>query len=598
MVASMRCLLFAQSIAQDSVGLRSSFLRPLVLPCLLSSLASSPFSLRESTLKDVSACLLQQPNNIMAFAGLPQWQTALLSLLTDVHYDVVKDIGGLDKREASEGEQIESVTVGGESLGRLMWHEDVTMRADYQQQRSVYSYVHNIFAVIHYRAFLTVPSAPTPSATSSLSFSSLLCSTMDSLFTFAGPRITTQRTAFLILSSLLNLIDSNVTKRSVLHSSDMQSADWRNLSALLAILRAYIFHCHHWDATDGDLRTPSAAQSSTRMVLHHCRFRHPSFTPFQSLLEAKPASLHTVGVHFGDGAAADLPLVKRVLGILEAVRVDSPPEATVHFSGCSDDDRLYLQSLYHYHVFFQSSYDLLIDLQQRFQQHGTIDQRKLQEAVVALTEAEDARARRDRAPSRMSRLVRGSPRSSVGDERASRMKTEMSRTLAVRPVSPSVYGSPISGRRLSVLRPSENDDRLSSPLSVRRQLHSELAKEKSTTPGSHVSLPQHTPSPNSPTHSAASSGAASKDHKRGSSDSLLPTELYTLTVQITPESGEEALMEKRQGSYVSTEKLDSDDDKSLNNEQSGSRDHKDSWSLNGPLRGDVDGLQAVPPVTP
>ena len=611
MIASMRCLLFAQSIAQDTAGLRSSFLRPFVLPCLLSSLAFSPFSLRESTLKDVSACLLQQPNNIMAFASLPQWQTLLLALLTDIHYDVVKDIGGMDRREVSDGEEIESVTVGGESVGRIVWHEDVTMRADYQLQRSVYSYVHNMFAIVHYRAFLTVPSASSPSASSPLSFTSVLCSTLDSLFTFAGPRITTQRTAFLMLSTLLNLIDANVTKRAVLYSSDTHSADWRNLSALLSILRAYTFHCHHWIATDSDTHTYLAAQSNIRMVLYQCKFRHPSFIPFHSLLDSKPVTLDTVGVHFDEeGAAADLPLVKRVLGILEAVRVDAPSDATVHFRGCSEDDRMYLLSLYHYYVFFESSFDFLAGLQERLQMDDTINIRKLREAVVAFMEAEDAKMKRDAVTNKkLNKLPRkDSPRSSVvSDDRSNRLKTEMSRTVTASaprdsPLQP--YGTPTS-KRLSITRRSEQEDRYRSPAGVRRQLHSELAKEKSTTIGSHISLPQHTPpTPDSPTHSNASSNVESAQHKRGSSDSL-KTELYSklstrAEVQLARECSEETLVGQRQGSYVSTEKsADSDEDRSVNDEErSGSRGHKDSWSVNGAGGGDGDGLQIVLPTTP
>ena len=614
MINSMRCLLFAQSIAQDTVGLRSSYLRPFVLPCLLSSLAFSPFALRETTLKDLSACLLQQPNNIMAFASLPQWQTLLLSLLTDVHYDVVKDIGGLDKRDVSDREEVESVLVGGESVGRIVWHEDVTMRADYQPQRSVYQHVHNMFAIVHYRSFLTVPSASSPSASSPLSFTSLLCSTLDSLFTFAGPRITTQRTAFLMLSTLLNLIDANIAKRSILHSSDTHTADWRNLSALLSILRAYAFHCHHWIATDSDTHTYLAAQSNIRMVLYQCKFRHPSFTPFLSLLEAKPTTVDTVGVHFDEeGAAADLPLVRRVLSILQTLRVDLPPDATGQVRGGSDDDRLYLLSLYHYNMFFESSHDFLAGLQERLQMDDTINIRMLREAVVAFMEAEEAKVKRELTASKKFKLAKmesspkGSPRGSLTDDRANRMRVEMSRTMTApqRESPPSFLSTPIN-KRLSITRRSEQEDRFLTPVSVRRQLHSELAKEKSTTTvGSHISLQQHSPpTPDSPTNSDKSSNASTtaeaKEHKRGLSDSLLQSELYSkLSVQLTREASEDLTVGQRQGSYVSTEKTDSDEDRSRNDdEQSGSRDNKDSYSLNGPASADGDGLQPVPPFTP
>ena len=602
MITSMRCLLFAQSIEQDTVGLRSSFFRPFVLPCLLSSLALSSFSLRESTLKDLAACLLQQPNNIMAFACLPQWQTLLLSLLTDVHYDVVKDIGGLHRAEASDGEEIESVTVGGESVGRIVWHEDVTMRADYQQQRSVYSYVHNMFAVIHYRAFLTVPSAASPTASSSLSFNTLLCSTLDSLFTFAGPRITTQRTALLMLSTLLNLIDANITKRSVLNSSDTHSADWRNLSALLAILRAYAFHCHHWIATDSDTHTYVTQQSNIRMVLYQCKFRHPSFTPFQSLLDSKPPTADLVGVHFDEeGAAADLPLVRRVLAILEALRLDVPPDGTAHFRGCSEEDRLYLSSLHHYYLFFESSHAFLAGLQERLQADDTINIRRLREAVIAFLEQEDAKLKREREASKKSKLLRtegSGSRSSVSDDRASRVKLEVSRTMLARDSPPSSNATPT--RRISVTRRSEQEGSFRTPPApIRRQLHSELVKEKSITVASHVSLPQHTPpSPHSLTHS----NTAGKEHKRTSSDSLTQPELYSklslrVGEQVRRDSSEDAQARPRQseaGSYVSTEKLDSDgEDRSINDaEQSGSRENKDSWSLN--VNGDSYALQVVP----
>ena len=607
MIASLRCLLFGQSIAQDAFGLRSNFLRPSVLPCLLSSLACSSFSLRDATLKDLAACLLQQSNNILALASLPHWQTLLLQLLTDVHYDVVKDIGGLDKREASDGEEIESVTAEGESVGRIVWHEDVTTRADYAPQRSVYSYVHNMFAIVHYRAFLTVASS------SPLSFTSLLCATLDALFTSAGPRVATQRTAFLLLTTLLNLIDANVAKRCVLQSTSAQSADWRNLSALLSVLRAYTFYCHHWIATDGDYShayVGAQQPPAVRMVLYQCKFRHPSFVPFHALLDARPVKLDTVGVHFDEeGAAADLPLVKRALRILQAVRLDAPPEATERFRAASDEDRAYLQSLHQHYTVFEASVDFLAGLQERLQMDDTINIRRLSEAVLAFIEAEEAKAKRDggRKSHKLAPAApkKDSPRGSVLDERGSRSNLEVSRTATAttpRGSTPS-YSTPVN-KRMSVTRGSELG-RYSSPASpagVRRQLHSELAREKSTTLASHVSLPQRTPS-DSPRHSAALSTTESAPvHKRASSDSL-PDAYSKLSLtatdeqQLTREHSGDAADGQRQGSFVSTEKLDSDEDRSVNeaDERSGS---KNSWSINGPAGGEADGLQVGPPCTP
>ena len=378
MSATLRALLFAPLVHQQPgmVGLRTPFLRPYVLPPLFSCLSHAPFTLRAVALKDISSCLLN-PANVSCLASLPSWQSSLLSLLTDVHYSVVRDIGGLDRRDSptfDEGEEV-AIEVAGVVHGRLVWHEDVTSREDYAPQRAVYQYAHNIFAVVHYRTFLTSPSFPT-----------LFASTLDQLFTFGGPRISTQRTAVLLLHTLLNLVDRNVSKRAIMTSCNTQAVEWRNFAALLSIVRVYVFLCHQWTATDNDTHTYTSPASHIRFVVYHCKFRHPAFVPFAHLMQTTAsAASDTLGVHFDDEwAATDAPLIQRVLGIMQELKLDEPPPPNAY----SEVDRQQLQALYAQFCFFDAALEFLLALQGR-----THAVKPLREAVVHFLEEEGRKAK-------------------------------------------------------------------------------------------------------------------------------------------------------------------------------------------------------------
>ena len=384
MSATLRALLFSPLVHQQPgmVGLRTPFLRPHALPALFACLSHTPFTLRAVVLKDVSSCLLN-PANVSCLASLPSWQSSLLSLLTDVHFTVVRDIGGLDHPRHSptldDGEEV-AIEVAGVVHGRLIFHEDVTSREDYAPQRAVYQFVHNIFAVVHYRTFLTSTTFPT-----------LFASTLDQLFTFGGPRVATQRTAVLLVHTLLNLIDRNVAKRAIMTSCNTASVEWKNFAALLSIVRVYVFLCHHWIATDTDSHTYTSPASHIRMVVYQCKFRHPAFVPFAHLMQSSAsAASDTLGVHFDEeGAAADAPLVQRVLGIMQELKLDEPPPP----SGYSDADRTQLQQLHSQFCFFDAALEFLTQLQARLQSHDVLPIKALREAVVGFMEEEQRKAK-------------------------------------------------------------------------------------------------------------------------------------------------------------------------------------------------------------
>ena len=395
MLGTMKALLWSPTLhlLPGLVGLRTPFLRPYVLPALLTVLIHASFALRADVLKDISSCLLN-PQNVGALASIPQWQTLLFTLLTDLHYSVVRDIGGIDRRDTpdpDEGEEVE-LSVGGVVEGKMIWHEDVTCREDYVPQRSVYQFVHNIFAVVHYRQFLVVSSFPT-----------LFASTLDQLFTFGGPRVATQRTAVLLLHTLLNLIERNVTKRLIMTSCDQHSTEWKNFHALLTAVKVYVFLCHHWIATDTDTSTYLTPTSNVRMALYQCKFRHPGFVPFAHLMSISgSSSSDTLGVHFDEeGAAADAPLVQRVLGIMQELGLDQPPSNV----GYNDADKHALQVLHGHFCFFDSALDFLSTLQARLQSNDSLPIKLLKDAVVQFID-EEAKRVKDANTNKVSRYIR------------------------------------------------------------------------------------------------------------------------------------------------------------------------------------------------
>ena len=433
MIATMRTLLFSPSLhlPPGMVGLRTPFLRPYALVPLLTALQHATFALCESVLKDVSSCLLN-PSNVAAIASLPQWQSLLFGLLTQVHYVIVQDIGGMGKRESGgldDGEEVE-YDVGGVVQAKLMWHVDVTTRGDYKEQRSVYSFIHNIFAVVHYRTFLT-----------SRAFVPLLSSTLDQLFTFGGPRVATQRTAVLVLHTLLSLIEKNVAKRAILTSADTQSVEWKNLAGLLSVIKVYLFLCHHWVATDTDAHTYLVPAASVRMALYQCRFRHPAFVPFAHLIATSASSAgDTVGVHFDeDGVAVDAPLVTRLLAIMQALSLDQPPTDAYR-----EVDRVALQALYTQWLLFDSSAEFLHGLQERRQSKDSMPIRSMKEAVVQFIDDEAKRAK-DVTKGRRRKARDASAASYAGRSRADSRSTESSSVALPSPFTTPTKRSTVRG---------------------------------------------------------------------------------------------------------------------------------------------------------
>ena len=497
MVESMRIVLFSPSLAQELglVGLRTAFLRPLVLPALLNCLTHAAFPLRESTLKDLSACLLQNAANVGALSTLSHWQTMLFSLLTDVEYALVRDIGGLEREGSSDSECEQLLPASSAMQGRgITWHEDVTSRADYAAQRACYSYVHNILATMHYRAFC-----------SSSAFTSTLCGSIDQLFAFAGPRVSTQKTAMLLFFSLLSLIEKNVARRSVLRPSQASGGqDWLNLRQLLNVIRCYVFYCHHWIPTDTDTHTYIHSSSpSVRMVLYQCKFRHPAFVPFAQLMAAAASPspvFDTLGVHFDErDAAADLPLLRRVLVLLVSMRLDVSPLAagSPHMEDTTAADREELLSLHHECRFFVDSLEFLLGLQSRLQERlqysGTMGIAMLREAVVAFVEEEAAKQRKEReARGKQAKTGRQHRIASTGKRDGSPSASLDSATQS----SPSsVPQRPPSTPLRQTLHSSASDlsPQLGNTPTVRRQLHNELQSAAST----HLAAPvtRRAPSP-------------------------------------------------------------------------------------------------------
>ena len=352
-------LLLAENLRDPTqslhVGLRSPFRRPQILPALLTALSFAPHTLRADTLRDLCACLLNQASNCKFFADVADWQTLLFCLLLDVPSDVVREQWGkMTEREREDQVRREretyNVTPASVSMSTAS-RASQSQRSEVETaQLSVFQYVFNVFAIVHSHAF-----------SSSTNFQRLLCSTLDQLYALTGPGDDPQNIAQMIFHTLINLIDRSIRKKTLFTSNDTRQASWQNLSHLLTLIATYLFACANWQLSMSPIL---GAVATTRMIIIRAKYKHRSFVAFNEAAE--------YGVHFnGDGHAADVEIVKRVISLMTLLKLDNPDLPDYH--DVSSSDRTILSGLHNEFVFYTASLPLLLRLQRKLQTTDVID---------------------------------------------------------------------------------------------------------------------------------------------------------------------------------------------------------------------------------
>ncbi len=141
---------------------------------LFAIMEGSPYHSRVVTLKSVNALFLQNPANCELIRKTSFWQHWLFSLLTDLNFH--------------------DVFAGSKDMSLL---ENLTVHANSSLLKQVYAYTMNVFTMIHHDAFLTLPSPQ---------FYTALCSSIDSVPSFAGQNIKSQAIARCLLAAVATYV--------------------------------------------------------------------------------------------------------------------------------------------------------------------------------------------------------------------------------------------------------------------------------------------------------------------------------------------------------------------------------------------------------